>query len=236
LDISASTDTGAIMTSMMLSEWEMKTHGQGALRVLGVPFGASERAMELLVWAHGVQRGVVEYLMAAHADIRSTSGTKISVLQEEGPVAALDANGQSIFTAGPGAIDLCCALAIGHGTSSVTVANARGVQFAAELANRAAGHGLTCTVTGSRGSWHADPSAGLMSIEALSDDLVVRCTRESSTVDGDPIDVAHHRATAQREGYPTDSVAGQAFLDLGHQLWLPTSERSRAQGSEGDKG
>jgi hypothetical protein len=224
------------MTVVMLSDWEMKTHGQGALRVLGVPFGVSERAMELFVWAHAVQRGVVEYLVAHQADIRSTADAAISVLHEEGQVAELDANGQTIFTVGPAAIDLCCALTDAHESSSVSVANVRGLQFAAELASRAADNGLTCTVTGPLGSWHAGPGAGLTSIDVRSENLVVTCARNPLAAGGEPIDVVHLRATAQREGYPTENGAGQTFLDLAHRLWLPSSERSRAQGSEGDKG
>ncbi|MFT7474234.1 MAG: hypothetical protein ACI81L_001159 [Verrucomicrobiales bacterium] len=224
------------MTVVMLSEWEMKTHGQGALRVLGVPFGVSERAMELFVWAHAVQRGAVEYLVASQVDIRATAGAEISVLHEEGSIAQLDANGQTIFTVGPAAIDLCCALTDTHASSSVSVTNVSGLQFAAELASRGADKGLACTVTGPLGSWCAGPVVGLTRIDASSDDLVITCALDPLLAGGEPIDVSRVRATAQREGYPTESGAGQTFLDLAHQLWLPTSERSRAQGSEGDKG
>ena len=233
-------DPGAIMTVMMLSAWEMRTHGQAALRVLGVPFGASERAVEMVVWAHAVQAGAVEFLIDQQEQIRERAGRSFDVLHEDDCVADLDGNGQTIFTAGPAAIDLATALASRHGTSVVTVSNVFGGAFSAGLAHRGMTRGFGCKVTGPEGGWFAHPSSGLTEIAQTNTTLNIHCSRQAESIDdemasGERIEVDTLLSLAERDGYRTDVSAGEAFLDLGHRLWLPTSERSRAQGSGGDK-
>ena len=228
------------MTVMMLSAWEMRTHGQAALRVLGVPFGASERAVEMVVWAHAVQSGAVEFLIDQQEQIRESAGRSFDVLHEDDCVADLDANGQSVFTAGPAAIDLATALASRHGTSLVTVSNVSGTAFAAGLAHLGMTRGFGCKVTGPEGGWLAHPLSGLVEIAQTNPTLNIHCSRQAESIDdemagSERIEVDTLLSRAEREGYRTDASAGEVFLDLGHRLWLPTSEHSRAQGSGGDK-
>ncbi len=220
----------------LLSEWEMKTHAQGALRVLGLPFGVTDRAMELLVWAHGVQGGTVEFLVARQDEVQASANERIAVVDEDNTSAELDANGQTIFAVGPAVIDLACAMSTAAGKGCVTAANVLGTEFSAELAHRGASRGVHCLVTTSEGGWLGTPDGQLRSVPNTSPELTVTCGETTHhAAGGRVVDVADRLASAQSEGYPTDPEAATAFLALGHKLWLPSSERSRAQGSGGDK-
>lgn len=218
----------------MLSLWEMRTHGQAALRVLGVPFGASERAMELLVWSHAVDGGAVEFLVEHEDRIRAGADAVLTVVEESSRSIVLDAHGQSLLTAGAAAVDLAVAFAVSEGSGSVVVGNAFGDRFAPALAWWGATRDVVTRVTTATGGWWADGD-GLHPCDERSSGLEVVAGDSSRGPEGPVIEVAERLAAAQRHGHPTEPAAAQRFLELGHRLWLPTSARSRAQGSEGDQ-
>ncbi len=215
----------------MLSAWEMRTHGQAALRVVGVPFGGSERAMQMLVWSHAVQGGAVEFLIE-HTD-RLAPTVALNVVVESSTEITLDANGQSLLTAGPAAIDLAVAMAVSEGSGTVVVQGTFGYRFGAEMAWRGAANGTPTEVTTPEATWRAT-GRELLIANGHGSDLTIRCG-PAVTHFGEPVDVANRLAAAERRGYRTETNAAARFLELGHRLWLPSSARSRAQGSEGDQ-
>jgi len=219
----------------MLSLWEMRTHGQAALRVLGISFGASERATDLLVWSHAVDGGAVEFLVEHEDRIRSSADAPLTVVEESPRSVALDAHDQSLLTVGPAAIDLAVALAASEGSGSVVVRNSFGDRFAPALAWWGATRDVVTRVTTATGGWRADRDA-LRPCDDRSTDLVVEAAGSGQGGgEGPVIEVAARLAAAQRHGHPTEAAAAERFLELGHRLWLPTSARSRTQGSEGDQ-
>ncbi len=219
----------AMMT--MLSAWEMRTHGQAALRVVGVPFGGSERAMQMLVWSHAVQGGAVDFLIENTDRLAPT--TALDVIVESSTDITLNANGQSLLTAGPAAIDLAIAMSVSEGSGAVVVRDTFGYRFGAEMAWRGAAHGTPTEVITPEATWQAAEHE-LLIADGNGADLTVRCG-PTFTRSGEPVDVAGQLTAADRCGYPTEAAMATRFLELGHQLWLPSSARSRAQGSEGDQ-
>ena len=82
-----------------------------------------------------------------------------------------------------------------------------------------------------------EKKSGLFEIAEKSEDLRLICslTNIRNCCDIRSLPVQEMLEMAISEGYETESSSAHAFLKLSRELWLPSTERSRAQGSEGDK-
>ena len=176
---------------------------------MGVPFGVAESAVRVLWWNQAMQVPAIEWLMANEEAVRLATASTLRLVDNADQSITVDAGGQSTMTAGVAAFDVACAEARNGQPSTVHLVNTTGV----ELANYfpALGHQREINST--------------VRIEPATVTFNVGGESASRTED------AAFLEDALRRGVAVKAVAAARFLDRGHQLWVPTSERSRAQGS-----
>jgi len=98
-----------VPTSTRLSEWEVRIHGAGALRVMGVPFGVTDSATRVLWWNQAMNVPAIEWLMANEESVRASATSPLRIADTAEHSITVDANGQSVLTAGITAFDVACA-------------------------------------------------------------------------------------------------------------------------------
>ncbi len=228
---------------------EIERLAQDALRMMGVPFPAAERAMHAVTWAEAVHGRGLEFLMAREADIRATAAAVPRLISESDDAAVIDAGGASLLTMGPPALDLATALARTCGVGEVRVTRSFGLMFAGELVHWAAGRGLGCVAICSapatddpfelHGSFSTTPGALLRfrKTPAQSDavaempTLILQCFApghvESIPVDGEDLNARFDAAL--RHGMKSPTAAFDHVAALALRIRQPTSERSRNQ-------
>ena len=218
-----------------LSHWEMTNCGEAVFRVLGLPSGIAERATDLLSFAQAIQTEAVEFLMAKKITFESKRITEIRKQQKN--FVKIVALNHSLFQVGPLSVDLACGLAAQYGKSEIQISNINSTRFASGLAWQALKRGFNVVVIGPNGSWRGEKEGCLAEISEKSDDLRIVCSLNDfhNCCDIRTIPVQKMLEIAISEGYETESSSAQAFLALSRELWLRSTERSRAQGSEGDK-
>ena len=196
-------------TTTRLTEWEVRIHGAGALRVMGVPFGVTDSAARVLWWNQAMNVPAIEWLMANEETVRASATSPLRITGNTAQSITVDANGQSVITAGIAAFDVACAEVQAAVPLTVRLVNTVGVEMAdyfvalgrarkIDTAVRTEATAVTFTVGGEVGGGRAD-------IFLLEDALC--------------------------RGVAVEAQAAIEFLNRGHQLWVPSSERSRAQGS-----
>lgn len=196
-------------TTTRLTEWEVRIHGAGALRVMGIPFGVTDSAARVLWWNQAMNVPAIEWLMANEETVRASATSPLRITDNAAQSITVDANGQSVITAGIAAFDVACAEVQGAVPLTVRLVNTVGVEMAdyfvalgrqrkIDTAVRTEPTAVTFTVGGEVGGGRAD-------IFLLEDALC--------------------------RGVAVEAQAAIEFLNRGHQLWVPSSERSRAQGS-----
>ena len=192
-----------------LSEWEVRVHGSGALRVMGVPFGLAESAARVLWWNQAMQVPAIEWLMANEEAVRLATASTLRLVDNADQSITVDAGGQSILTAGFAAFDVACAEGRTGLPSTVHLVNTTGV----ELANYFPALGRQREINS---AVRTEPATVTFRVGGDS----ASSTEEAAFLED-----------AFRRGVEVESTAAAKFLDRGHQLWVPTSERSRSQGS-----
>ncbi len=195
--------------TIRLSEWEVRVHGANALRVMGIPFGVTDSAARVLWWNQAMDVPAIEWLVANEEAVRASATSTLGIIDNADQSITVDAGGQSVVTAGIAAFDLACADAKPGEPSTVQLVNTKAVELANYFLALARQREISATV-------HTEPATVTFHV--------------GGNVEVEPDDSASLQ-DALRRGVEVEAEAAVEFLDRGHQLWVPTSERSRSQGS-----
>ena len=199
----------SVSTTIRLSEWEVRVHGAGALRVMGIPFGVTDSATRVLWWNQAMNVPAIEWLVANEEAVRASATSTLGVIDNADQSITVDAGGQSVVTAGIAAFDVACAEAKTGVPCTVHLVNTTAVELANYFLALGRQRGISATV-------HTEPATVTFHV--------------GGNVEVGPDDSASLE-DALRRGVEVEAEAAVEFLDRGHQLWVPTSERSRSQGS-----
>ena len=151
----------------------------------------------------------IEWLMANEETVRAAATSPLRIADSAARSITVDANGQSVLTAGIAAFDVACAEVQVAVPLTVHLVNTVGVEMAhyfvalgrqrkVAATVRTEQAAVTFTVGGEVGAGRTDTSL-------LEDAL--------------------------RRGVAVEAQTAIEFLNRAHRLWVPSSERSRAQGS-----
>ncbi len=195
--------------TIRLSEWEVRVHGAGALRVMGVPFGVTDSATRVLWWNQAMNVPAIEWLIANEELVRASATSTLRITDNADRSITVDAGGQSLVTAGIAAFDVACAEAKTGVSSTVRLVNTAAVELASYFVSLGRQREITATV------------------QTEQTTVIFRVGGNSGGV----LDDSAALEDALRRGVTVEAEAAAEFLERGHQLWVPTSERSRSQGS-----
>ena len=198
-----------VPTSTRLSEWEVRIHGAGALRVMGVPFGVTDSATRVLWWNQAMNVPAIEWLMANEESVRASAASPLRIADTAEHSITVDANGQSVLTAGITAFDVACAEARAGVPLTVRLVNTMATEMAGYFVEVGRQRNVNTTI-------RTEPTA------------------VTFIVGGDALDERNSLSLLEDalcRGVVVEARAASEFLNRGHQLWVPSSEHSRSQGS-----
>lgn len=184
-------------------------HGAGALRVMGVPFGMTDSATRLIWWNQAMNVCAIEWLMANEEIVRNSATSPLGITDNSDRSMTVDAGGQPLITAGIAAFDVACAEARVGSPATVHLVNTVAVEMANYFLSLGRQREINTTIR--------------VETETVTFHVGGQVAR-------DPNDEAMLEDALKR-GVVVETSAATKFLDRGRQIWVRTSERSRAQGS-----
>ncbi len=135
------------MGTIPVSYTELARQGVLALRGLGYSFSIAERAAHTLATTEAVTGLGLKCLQASAQRIEATAATSLTAATAATGVTVVNAGGKSLLELSPFLLDVASGDAERFGRSAVLVDDVDGMPFLADIALRAATHGLAIWVT-----------------------------------------------------------------------------------------